>query len=80
LGESKSNRVCKPVEGGRSAGSLAWAGINNTFFWIDPPRKTCAVIMMQFLPFSDDAAISTVENFERAVYADSAEKAAKGSK
>ena len=70
----------KPVEGGRSAGSLAWAGINNTYFWIDPQRKTCAVVLMQFLPFSDDAAISTVENFERAVYADSAEKAAKGSK
>lgn len=70
----------KPVEGGRSAGSLAWAGINNTYFWIDPPRKTCAVVMMQFLPFSDDAAISTVENFERAVYANPAEKAAKGSK
>lgn len=70
----------KPVEGGRSAGSLAWAGINNTYFWIDPQRKTCAVVLMQFLPFSDDAAISTVENFERAVYANSAEKAAKGSK
>ena len=59
----------KPVEGGRSRGSLAWAGIFNTFFWIDPPRKTCAVILMQILPFSDDGAISVVEHFERAVYA-----------
>ncbi|MBZ5615739.1 MAG: beta-lactamase family protein [Acidobacteriia bacterium] len=59
----------KPVEGGRSGGSLAWAGIYNTFFWIDPPRKTCAVILMQILPFSDDAAISVVEHFEHAVYA-----------
>jgi CubicO group peptidase (beta-lactamase class C family) len=58
----------RPVEGGRSRGSLAWAGIYNTFFWIDPPRKTCAVIMMQILPFSDDAANSVVERFERAVY------------
>lgn len=62
----------KPVEGGRSRGSLAWAGIFNTFFWIDPPRKTCAVILMQILPFSDDAAISVVERFERAVYAEPA--------
>ena len=62
----------QPVAGGRSAGSLAWAGIFNTFFWIDPPRKTCAVILMQLLPFSDDAAISLVEQFERAVYANSA--------
>lgn len=59
----------KPVEGGRSAGSLAWAGIYNTFFWIDPPQKTCAVIMMQVLPFSDDRAIAVAERFERAVYA-----------
>jgi methyl acetate hydrolase len=68
----------KPVEGGRSRGSLAWAGIFNTFFWIDPPRKTCAVIMMQILPFSDDAAYSVVELFERAVYANSAETVASG--
>jgi methyl acetate hydrolase len=58
----------KAVEGGRSAESLAWAGIYNTFFWIDPSRKTCAVIMMQILPFSDDGAISVVEQFERVVY------------
>ena len=68
----------KPVEGGRSQSSLAWAGIYNTFFWIDPPRKTCAVIMMQILPFSDDAAYSVVEHFERAVYASPAEIAASG--
>ncbi len=30
----------KPVEGGRSGGSVAWAGIYNTFFWIDPPQRT----------------------------------------
>ncbi|PYT73339.1 MAG: 1,4-butanediol diacrylate esterase [Acidobacteria bacterium] len=59
----------KAVEGGRSQSSLAWAGIYNTFFWIDPPRKTCAVLMMQILPFGDGAAYSVVEQFERAVYA-----------
>jgi CubicO group peptidase (beta-lactamase class C family) len=58
------------VEGGRAAGSFGWAGIFNTYFWIDPQRKTCAVIMFQLLPFSDDAALSVVEQFERAVYAD----------
>ncbi len=68
----------KPLEGGRSRGSLAWAGIYNTFFWIDPTRKTCAVILMQILPFSDDAAYSVVEHFERAVYAHPAETAASG--
>lgn len=55
-------------EGGRSAGSLAWAGIFNTFFWIDPRRGLCAVLMMQFLPFVDRDAIGVLDDFERAVY------------
>jgi methyl acetate hydrolase len=56
-------------EGGRSAGSLSWAGLANTYFWIDPERKLCAVILMQTLPFFDQDAIALVRNFERAVYA-----------
>ncbi len=58
-----------PYAGGRSAGSLAWAGIWNTFYWIDPKRKICAVIMMQFLPFVDKEAVGLLGDFERAVYA-----------
>jgi CubicO group peptidase (beta-lactamase class C family) len=53
---------------GRSAGSLAWAGMDNTFYWIDPHRKTCATIMMQLLPFCDAQAIGVLRDFERAVY------------
>ena len=68
----------KPVEAGRSGGSLAWAGIYNTFFWIDPTTKTCAVILMQILPFGDDAANAVVEQFERAVYAHPAVTAGSG--
>lgn len=56
-------------DGGRSAGSLAWAGIDNTFFWIDPHRRLCAVIMMQFLPFCDQQAVGVLQDFEHAVYA-----------
>jgi methyl acetate hydrolase len=55
-------------QGGRSAGSLAWAGINNTFYWIDPKRNLCAVILMQFLPFVDKQAVGMLDEFERAVY------------
>src|SRR5579863_2155157 len=55
--------------GGRSAGSLAWAGIANTFYWIDPQRGICATIMMQFLPFVDKEAVGLLSDFERAVYA-----------
>lgn len=54
--------------GGRSAGSLAWAGIYNTFYWIDPKRSLCAVLMMQFLPFVDKDAVGLLGDFERAVY------------
>lgn len=56
-------------DGGRSAGSLAWAGIDNTFYWIDPRRSLCAVVMMQFLPFVDREAVGLLGDFERAVYA-----------
>ena len=38
---------------GRSAGSLAWAGLANTYFWIDPARNVAGVILMQLLPFVD---------------------------
>jgi methyl acetate hydrolase len=55
-------------EGGRSAGSLAWAGLYNTFYWIDPKRSLCAVLMMQFLPFVDKEAVGLLGDFERAVY------------
>jgi len=58
-----------PYDGGRSAGSLAWAGIFNTFYWIDPKQSLCAVLMMQFLPFVDKEAIGMLGDFERAVYA-----------
>ena len=56
-------------DGGRSAGSLAWAGLYNTFYWIDPARSLCAVILMQYLPFVDKEAVGMLEDFERAVYA-----------
>ena len=55
-------------DGGRSAGSLAWAGIDNTFYWIDPQRQICAVLMMQFLPFVDHEAVGMLHDFEQAVY------------
>ena len=62
----------KAYEGGRSAGSLAWAGIRNTFFWIDPRRGICATLMMQFLPFCDREAMGLLRDFERGVYATAA--------
>ena len=57
-----------PYAGGRSAGSLAWAGLYNTFYWIDPKRNLCAVLLMQFLPFVDPEAVGLLYDFEKAVY------------
>ncbi len=53
---------------GRSAGSLAWAGLANTYFWIDPNKNIAGVIMMQFLPFADPQALQTFGEFESALY------------
>jgi methyl acetate hydrolase len=63
---------------GRSAGSLAWAGLANTYFWIDPARNVSGVILMQLLPFADTRALEAFAGFERGVYAgiDAGQKAA----
>jgi CubicO group peptidase (beta-lactamase class C family) len=52
----------------RSPGSLSWAGINNTFYWIDPQKQVGAVILMQLLPFYDDGALRVLQGFEERVY------------
>jgi len=63
---------------GRSAGSLAWAGLANTYFWIDPARNISGVILMQLLPFADGKCLEAFAGFERGVYAglDAGQKAA----
>ncbi len=52
----------------RSPGSLSWAGIANTHFWIDPSRDLAVVVLMQVLPFYDDACIRVLRGFEELVY------------
>jgi CubicO group peptidase (beta-lactamase class C family) len=54
----------------RSQGSLSWAGIYNTEFWIDPQRGIGGVLLMQFLPFYDAGAIRTLKDFENTVNED----------
>jgi methyl acetate hydrolase len=53
---------------GRSPGSLAWAGLANTYFWIDPARDVAGVILMQLLPFADNKCLEAFAGFERGVY------------
>jgi methyl acetate hydrolase len=57
------------VPGGRAAMSLAWAGLGNTYFWIDPTTGVAGVILMQLLPFADPQALAVFDGFEKAVYA-----------
>lgn len=59
----------QPVLGRRSAGSLTWAGLFNTYYWIDPQKRVAAVFMTQILPFADDRALRVYGQFERAIYA-----------
>ena len=54
----------------RNPGSMSWAGIFNTEFWIDPVQHIGGVMMMQVLPFYDDGAIRTLRDFEGLVYQD----------
>jgi CubicO group peptidase (beta-lactamase class C family) len=53
---------------GRSAGSLAWAGLANTYYWIDPTRDITGVILMQLLPFGDGKCLEAFAGFERGIY------------
>ena len=53
---------------GRPAGSLAWAGIQNTFFWIDPTTGIGGVYLTQILPFVDEKALSVFYDFETKAY------------
>ncbi len=57
------------IPGRRSAGSLSWAGVCNTHYWIDPLRDVCAVIMTQSLPFVERRLMKVYAAYEEAVYA-----------
>lgn len=53
---------------GRSAGTLTWAGLFNTYYWIDPQKHVTGVILTQILPFADHNAVKLYGEFERGVY------------
>ena len=53
---------------GRSAGSFSWAGIANTYFWVDPARGLAGLWMAQVLPFLDPPVRAACLAYEAAVY------------
>jgi methyl acetate hydrolase len=56
------------VPGRRSAGSVAWAGLFNTYYWLDPHQQVTGVILTQILPFADRTVLHLLDEFETAVY------------
>ena len=57
----------QPTPEGRAAESLSWAGIANSYYWIDPVSQTTGVFATQVLPFYDEVAQQTYRAFESAV-------------
>jgi methyl acetate hydrolase len=62
--------LINPQEGpaGRSGGSLSWAGLANTYFWVDPSKHVAGVILTQVLPFVDPRVLGLYSKFESGVY------------
>jgi CubicO group peptidase (beta-lactamase class C family) len=56
------------VPGARSAGSLTWAGLGNTYFWIDRAKGVTGVILTQVIPFADEKVLSLYNRVEAATY------------
>lgn len=63
--------LINPEQGpnGRAPGSLAWAGIFNSYYWIDPASGVGGVFMSQLSPFGDAGALACFGALERMAYA-----------
>ena len=62
--------LINPEQGpnGRSPNSLAWAGIFNSYYWIDPTKGVGGVMMSQLAPFGDAGALGFFGALERTAY------------
>jgi CubicO group peptidase (beta-lactamase class C family) len=58
----------EPGPDGRSPGSVAWAGIFNSYYWLDPVKRMAGVMMTQVLPFADPQVLAVYGAFERELY------------
>jgi CubicO group peptidase (beta-lactamase class C family) len=58
----------EPTFTGRPAGSLSWAGLANSFYWIDPQRGIAGVLATQTFPFADAGVMDLLYAFEKGVY------------
>ncbi|WP_260865997.1 serine hydrolase domain-containing protein [Burkholderia gladioli] len=58
----------EPGPHGRGAGSGSWAGLLNTYFWIDPAKRVTGALFTQMLPFYDARVVDLYGRFERGLY------------
>jgi CubicO group peptidase (beta-lactamase class C family) len=56
------------ITGGRKANTGSWAGLFNSYYWVDREAGTYGIFGTQVLPFYDGVAIETLLEFEQAVY------------
>ena len=52
----------------RAAGSLYWAGLWNTHFWVDSKNGIGVTLLTQLLPFGDDRLMDLLMRFEAELY------------
>ena len=50
------------------AGSLAWAGLTNSYYWIGQNKCVGGVDLSQILPFADVKSLLLFYAFEKSVY------------
>jgi CubicO group peptidase (beta-lactamase class C family) len=53
---------------GRSIGSLSWAGLSNSYYWIDQRKGIGGVFVTQILPFFDEKTLDLYYEFEKLAY------------
>ena len=53
---------------GRPAGTLMWAGLANSYFWIDRSSGIGGAYLSQILPFSDKKSMQLFFDIEKTVY------------
>jgi CubicO group peptidase (beta-lactamase class C family) len=68
--------VREDLPGMRRAGTGAWAGLANCYYWLDRAGGKAGVVLTQVLPFFDERIINRCVELELAAYADVAETAA----
>ena len=53
---------------GRPAGGMMWAGLANSYFWVDQTNGLAGVYISQLFPFADEKSLPLFYDFEKAVY------------